>query len=315
MIRRAEELHVVVIGSTIFDLVAKAPRAPREGEVVVSTDLKFFHGGKGANRAVAVARLGAGTTLISAVGNDGIGEFLVDGLAANHIDTSWVKRASDHSTGCSWVTLLPSGNNATWVDPAANFSLTPADVERAEGAIARADALSADLEVSLDAVEAALRLARKAGKLTVLDAGPPSQCPRDILKLADVVSPNQPELEALTGSQVSSLESAADAARRLVRLGARTVVVKLGSSGAMLVTADGPKHFPSCQVDVVDPTGAGDAFTAALTVQLAAGARIDEAIQYANVAGALAVTKLGAQPSLPTRQEIDTYRAGVAKPA
>jgi ribokinase len=315
VLRRAKDLHVVVIGSTIFDLVAKAPRSPKEGEVVVSTDLKFFHGGKGANRTVAVARLGAGTTLISAVGNDGIGQFLIDGLAANHIDTSWVKRAPDCSTGCSWVTLLPSGNNATWVDPAANLSLTPADVERAEGAIARADALSADLEVSLDAVEAALRLARKAGRLTVLDAGPPSHCPRDILALADIVSPNEPELEALTGSQVSGLESAAEAARGLVELGVRTVVVKLGSVGSMLVTADGSKHFPACQVDVVDPTGAGDAFTAALTVQLAAGVGIDEAIQYANVAGALAVTKLGAQPSLPTREEIDAYRAAVAKPA
>lgn len=305
----ARQLHVVSIGSTIFDLVVRAPRIPREGEVVVSTGLKFFHGGKGANRAVALARLGARTALISAVGDDANGRVALEGLAANGVDTAWVKRSPDAATGCSWIAVLPSGNNATWVDPAANLTLTPEDVARAADAIQSADAVASDLEVSLDAVEAALRLAREAGKLTVLDAGPPMECPASILALADVVSPNEPELEALTGERVSDLESAERAAAKLLELGARTVVVKLGIAGSMLVSRTERKHFPALKVDAVDPTGAGDAFTAALTVRLAEGATMAEAIRYANLAGALAVTRLGALPSLPTRQEIEALAA------
>lgn len=305
----AGELRVVSIGSTIFDLVARAPRVPREGEVVVSTGLKFFHGGKGANRAIALARLGVRTALISAVGDDANGRFAIEGLVRNGVDTAWVKKSPEAVTGCSWIAVLPSGNNATWVDPAANLTLTPEDVLRAGDTIRRADAVAADLEVSLDAVEAALRLAREAGKLTVLDAGPPGRCPPAILALADVVSPNEPELEALTGEHVSDVESAGRAAARLVGRGARAVVVKLGSAGATLVTNEGKEHFPAFKVDAVDPTGAGDAFTAALTVRLAEGAAMADAVRYANRAGALAVTRLGALPSLPTREEIEAFAA------
>ena len=294
----------------MFDLVAQAPRVPREGEVVVSTGLKLFSGGKGANRAVALTRLGATTSLVSAVGDDAIGEFVLGRLKAGGIDVSRVHRRQGVSTGCSWVALLPSGNNATFVDPAANFTLTAHDVESAAKAIARADAVSLDLEVPLEAVDAALRLARRAGKLAVLDAGPPRACPMEILRLADVVSPNEPELEALAGQRVSDLDSARHAAGKLIAGGAKVVVVKLGSAGSMLVRASESTHFPAFKVAAVDPTGAGDAFTAALTVQLAGGSELEEAIRYANMAGALAVTKLGAQASLPTRAEIEAFAAG-----
>lgn len=307
----ARELQVISVGSTIFDLVARAPRLPREGEVVVSTGLKSFHGGKGANRAIALARLGARAALLSAVGDDANGRAALEDLAHNGVDTTWVKRTSEAATGCSWIAILPSGNNATFVDPAANLTLTPADVARAGDTIRQADAVVSDLEVSFDAVQAALALAREAGRLTVLDAGPPCQCPAEILRLADVVSPNEPELEALTGKHVTGVESAAKAALKLLELGARTAVIKLGSSGSMLVTHDRRELFPALKVHAVDPTGAGDAFTAALTVQLAAGAKIEDAIRYANMAGALAVTKLGAQPSLPTRAEIEAFAAGI----
>ncbi|HEV2493123.1 MAG TPA: ribokinase [Terriglobia bacterium] len=305
-----QPLRIIAIGSTIFDLVAQAPRVPREGEVVVSTGLKLFSGGKAANRAVALARLGAVATLISAVGEDVIGDFVLDKLKSSGIDVSGVHRRQGVNTGCSWVALLPSGNNATFVDPAANFTLTANKVESAAEDIARADAVSLDLEVPLEAVEAALRLARRAGKLAVLDAGPPRACPLEILRLADVVSPNEPELEALTGQPVSDVDSARHAAGKLIAAGVKVVVVKLGSAGSMLVTVSGSTHFPAFQVAVVDPTGAGDAFTAALTVQLACGTKLEDAVRYANMAGALAVTRLGAQASLPTRAEIEAFAAG-----
>jgi ribokinase len=309
VVRRAEEVHVVVVGSTNFDLVVKADRLPKEGETMLATNLKFFPGGKGANQAVGVARLGAKTTFIGSVGNDMIGDFLLRELEANGIDTTWVKRDPAASTGCAFIMLFPNGNNSIVVDAAANLTLTPADIERAEELIARADALCTVLEIPPGVVEAALRLARKLGKLTVLDAGPPRHCPLEILKLADIVSPNETELEQLSGEKVSGRVSAREAAERLLQLGIKTVVLKLGSDGAMLVAREGSKHFPASKVDVVDPTAAGDAFTAALTVQLAAGAQLDEAIRYANLAGALAVTKLGAQPSLPTEAEVAAFAA------
>jgi ribokinase len=315
MARRAEEVHVVAVGSTNFDLVVKADRLPKEGESMLVKNLQFFHGGKGANQAVGAARLGAKTTFIGSVGKDMIGDFLVAGLEANGIDAAWVRRDAGRSTGCAFIMLFPNGNNSIVVDPAANFSLTPADIERAAEVIKQADALCTVLEIPLEVVEAALATARKAGKLTVLDAGPPRKCPRSILKLADVVSPNETELEELTGQEVSGRVSAREAAETLLEMGARTVVLKLGSDGAMLVTRKGAKHFPAHKVHAVDPTAAGDAFTAALTVQLAAGEEIEDAIRYANLAGALAVTKLGAQPSLPTRAEVAAFAAHAVKPA
>jgi ribokinase len=209
--------------------------------------------------------------------------------------------------------IFPNGNNCITVDPAANFGLTPADIEQAKGLIERADAVSTVLEIPLEVVEAALRLGRKAGKLTVLDAGPPRYCPTEILTLADVVSPNETELARLTGEEVSGRVSAREAAEKLLVLGIKTVVLKLGSDGSMLVTAKKSKHFPACKVDVVDPTAAGDAFTAALTVELAAGYDLEHAIRFANCAGALAATKLGAQASLPTGLEVAALAARAKK--
>ena len=315
MAHHPEEVHVVVVGSTNFDLVVKTERLPKEGETMLVNNLKFFPGGKGANQAVGVARLGAKTSFIGAVGKDMIGDFLIQGLGENGIDTTWVKRDAARSTGCAFIMLFPNGNNCITVDPAANNTLTPTDVERAREVIERADAVSTVLEIPLEVVEAALRLARKAGKLTVLDAGPPRHCPTEILKLADVVSPNETELEYLTEEQVSGRVSAREAAEKLLSLGVKTVVLKLGSDGSMLVTRSGSKHFPACKIDAVDPTAAGDAFTAAITVQLAAGETMEDSIRYANYAGALAATRLGAQPSLPTRQEVEEFAACQANPA
>ena len=311
MARRSEDVHVVVVGSTNFDLVAKADRLPKEGESMLVHNLRFFPGGKGANQAVAVARLGARATFIGAVGQDMIGNFLLQGLRDNRIDTAWVHRDPARTTGCAFIMLFPNGNNCITVDPAANFTLTPAHLERARGAIEAADALATVLEIPMEVVEAALRMARKAGKLTVLDAGPPRDCPPEVLRLADIVSPNETELEAFSGVKVTGRQEAQHAAQKLLAQGVQTLVLKLGADGAMLVTERGAQHFPACKVNPIDPTAAGDAFTAALTVKLAAGTSVEEAICYANCAGALATTKLGAQPSMPTRPEVEAFQAGI----
>jgi len=311
--RRADEVHVVAVGSSNFDMVVKAEHMPKEGESMLASNLKFFPGGKGANQAVGVARLGAKTTFIGSVGQDMIGDFLIQGLVSNSIDTTHVKRDKERATGCAFIMLFPNGNNTIIVDASANFSLTPADIERAAPIIEKADALCTQLEIPLETVEASLRIARKAGKLTVLDAGPPRNCPAEILKLADIVSPNETELESLSGEQVTGRVSAREAAQKLIGLGVKTVVLKLGSDGAMLVTRKSYEHFPAFKVKAVDPTAAGDAFTAALIVKIAAGEKMDAAIRYANMAGALAVTKLGAQPSLPTAEEVEAFAQKLKK--
>jgi ribokinase len=309
MVRDVKDLRVVVVGSTNFDMVVKAERLPREGESLLVSDLKFFPGGKGANQAVAVARLGARTTLVGAVGSDIIGDFLLQGLVKEKIDITHIRRDPERASGSAFIMVFPNGNNCIAVDPAANFRLTPADIERTRDVIEQADAVTTVLEIPLEAVEATLRLARKAGKLTVLDAGPPQYCPEEILALADIVSPNETELARLTGEEVRGRVSAREAAEKLLALGVKTVVLKLGSDGSMLVTAKKSQHFPAVKIDAVDPTAAGDAFTGALAVELAAGHDIEDAIRFANCAGALAATKLGAQPSLPTRAEVEALAA------
>jgi ribokinase len=308
-VRRAQQVHVVVVGSSNFDIVVRAERLPKEGESLLVRDLQFFPGGKGANQAVAAARMGAKVSLVGGVGEDMIGDFLIRGLKSSGIDTTWVKRSSERATGCAFIMLFPNGNNCITVDPAANLVLTPADVERAREVIEHADAVMSVLEVPVDVVETAFGMARHAGKLTVLDAGPPRHCPLEILRLADVVSPNETELAHLTGEEVSGRVSAREAAEKLLTWGVRTVVLKLGSDGSMLVTPTGTTHFPSYKIEAVDPTAAGDAFTAAFTVEYATGGKIGDAIRLANAAGALAATKLGAQPSLPTRQEAQAFLA------
>lgn len=304
-----EDVRVVVVGSSNFDVVVNAERPPREGENILATNLKFFPGGKGANQAVAVERLGAQVTFIGSVGRDIIGDFLIGHLEGSGIDTRWVRREPERSSGCAFISIYPSGNNSIVVDPGANRTLTPTDVDRSHEAFAAADAVLTVLEIPIETVEAVLRAGRKAGKLTVLDAGPPRQCSAEILKLADIVSPNETELEALSRETVSGRDSVEKAARKLLGLGAKTVVVKMGSDGSMLVTAGGATHFPASKIKAVDPTAAGDAFTAALTVKLAMGENVEDAIRYANLAGALAVTRLGALPSLPTRGEVEAFAA------
>lgn len=308
-----EDVRVVVAGSSNFDMVVNADRLPREGENLLASNLKFFPGGKGANQAVAVARLGARVTFIGAVGQDIIGDFLVGHLEKSGIDTRWVRRDSTRSSGCAFIAIYPSGNNSIVVDPGANHTLAPEDIERAHEAIVASDAILTVLEIPMETVEAFLRAGRTAGKLTVLDAGPPRRFSAEILKLAQIVSPNETELEALSKEKVSGRESVKRAAKKLLELGAETVVVKMGSDGSMLVTAEGATHFPASKIKAVDPTAAGDAFTAALTVKLAAGEEIEDAIRYANFAGALAATKRGAQPSLPTRQEVDAFAASTSQ--
>lgn len=296
---------VVVVGSINMDLVVQAQNVPESGQNVHGHGFRMVPGGKGANQAVASARLGAAVRLIGGVGHDSFGAELTANLAANGVDITGVARNDAAASGVAMIVVDAEGENTIIAAAGANEGVLVANVLDHAEAIKKADVLLVQLEVPYDTVEAAIRLARANGVKVVLDAGPPCTGVREVFFDVDVLSPNEAEAEAMLGTEISDLIGAEAAGQELLSRGAGTAVIKLGSRGAMLVTPQGGQHFPPFEVEVVDTTGAGDAFTAALAVQIAGGAHIEEAVAFANAAGAVAVTKLGAQDGAPTWQEVE----------
>ncbi len=295
---------VLVLGSANMDLVARVARIPKPGESLIGTSFITVPGGKGANQAVAAARLGALTHFAGCVGSDAFGGQLRASLTAAGADTTYLRSHLTEPTGTAIILVADDGSNSIVVTPSANFGLRPADVEALAPLFTGLDALLVQLEIPLDSVEAALDLARTHGVLSVLDAGPAQPVPQSLLRKADIVSPNETEAEAMTGIAVHSLDDALNAARRLRELGAREVVMKLGGRGALYVGEE-TIHMPGFRVRAVDTVAAGDAFTAALALRWKSGAR--EALRFANAAGALAVTRHGAQSAMPTLAEVESF--------
>ena len=300
---------ILVVGSINMDLIVRCRQVPRPGETVHGEELVTAPGGKGANQAVASSRLGARTAMVGRLGNDDFGRALRAGLQAEGVDVSGVRADLGAASGVALILLEPSGGNRIIVIGGANLRVDDEDVGVARKLLQKADALLVQLEIPLAAVEAIARAARERAVLTVLDAGAatPAAARADLLGLMDVVSPNEIEAEALTGIRVQDERDARRAAERLRGRGARDVVVKLGAHGAYWLGSGGEGLFPAFEIQPVDTTAAGDAFTAALTVGLASGLTMPEAIRRANAAGALACLKLGAQPSMPTAAAVDDF--------
>ena len=297
--------RLLVVGSANMDLVAGVPRSPKPGESLIGSSFKTVPGGKGANQAVAAARLGAHTYFAGCVGNDAFGDMLRGTLAESGVDVSYLRTHPTQPTGTAVILVAETGQNSIVVVPSANYGVTPQDIAALEPLFARLDAVLMQLEIPLETVEATLDLARRAGVLSILDAGPAQQVPESILKKADIVSPNETEAEAITGIAVQSLKDAERAADRLLSMGAREVVLKLGAGGALYRGAESI-HVPAFPITPVDTTAAGDAFTAALGYVWKAMPHRD-AIRFANAAGALAATVAGAQPSMPTRAAVEAF--------
>ena len=297
--------RILIIGSANIDLVTRVPRSPKPGESLIGTSFMTVTGGKGANQAVAAGRLGAEAIFVGCVGNDAFGVMQRESLAAAGVDVSRVKMHPSEPTGTAVILVADEGQNSIVVTPAANYGLTPEDMAAVEPVIAGVDVVLLQLEIPLETVEAALQLARKHGICSMLDAGPAQRVPESTVSLADIVSPNETEAEAMTGIAVDSLDSARAAALRLRAMGAREVVMKLGARGALYVAAD-EYYAPAFKVVAVDTTAAGDAFTAALALAWGDMPRA-EALRFANAAGALAATIHGAQPSMPGRAAVEAF--------
>jgi ribokinase len=301
--------RVCVVGSSNIDLTFRTPRLPRPGETLVGRAFHLGFGGKGANQAVMAARLGAAVTMIGRVGRDRFGEQTLGNYQNEGVDTSHLRLDPDHPTGVASITVDDAAQNSIILVPGANQALSAADVEAAAPAIRAADVLLCQLEVPVEAVGAALSLARSAGVRTLLNPAPALPLPDELLRLADLCVPNEIEVEQLTGQLAATQDQAEAAARALLRRGPATVLVTRGERGALLVDAGTSAYFPAVPVAAVDATGAGDVFIGSLAVFLGEGRPLADAVGRAQAVAALSVMHLGTQAAFPSRAEAEAFLA------
>lgn len=302
--------HIVVVGSLNMDLVVRVPHMPAPGETILGSGFQTIPGGKGANQAVAAARMGAKVTMIGRVGKDNFGKSLIENLGKEGADINHVSTDAEVATGIAMITVDEAGQNSIVVASGANMSLTPEHILAAWENIKNIDAVVMPLEVSLDCVGEAVRLAKTSSATVVLNPAPAQLLSDDLLKQVDVLVPNESETSLLTGMSVDTLEQAKAAANQLLSKGTGAVVLTLGDRGAMYLShKDDAQVIPAYSVNVVDTTAAGDAFVAALSVGIASGKSLADSTEMANAAGALTVTRMGAQPSVPTLAEVNKLLA------
>jgi ribokinase len=306
----AKQPAICVIGSANVDLTFRAARFPRPGETVAGRGLSVGMGGKGGNQAVAAARLGAKVALVACVGDDAYGAQAIENYRAEGIDVSCVRQDRQLPTGTAAIVVDAAAENCIIAVPGANAALTAADVSRAAPLIQQADVAVAQLETPLEATIAAFALARSASVLTVLTPAPARALPDELLRLCDLCVPNISEMQLLAGTECRDPSEVAEAAGQLRARGVQSVVVTRGRNGALLFDDAGMFAVPAIEVRAVDPTGAGDSFTAALAVSLAEGLDMRQAAERASFVAALAVTRFGTQAIFPTASEVEEFIGG-----
>lgn len=296
--------HIVVVGSLNMDLVVRTQRHPQIGETVIGYDFRTYPGGKGANQAVAAARLGGKVKMIGRVGKDQFGKELLRTVTNAGVDTKYIIQDSDAPSGVAFITVDDLGKNTIVVASGANARLSPEDVTLAEEAFIGASVLLLQLECPLIAVERAITLAQKYHLKIVLNPAPAQLLDAELLARVDYLIPNQTELALLSGQ-----DTPVAGINVLAGLGVRKMVVTMGDEGALVVDGNRHEHLPAYRVRVVDTTAAGDAFAGAFAVALTEGSSVWEAARWGNAAGAMTVMRAGAQPSLPAREELTSFLA------
>jgi ribokinase len=309
---------ILVIGSSNTDMAVKLSRLPRPGETVVGGELASACGGKGANQALSAARAGGAVTFIGRVGRDAFGDKAVAGLAAGGVNVKYVIRDRSHPSGVALIFIGRDGENSIAVAPGANGKLAPPDLKKARKAFDQAGVVLLQLEIPAETVEAAAALATESGPRVILNPAPAQWLPESLLRHIFVLTPNESETELLCGVRPRDQAAMARAAAELRARGAQNVVITLGVRGAYVAGPSGRHLIPGYKVKAVDATAAGDVFNGALAAALAEGKPLFEAARFANAAAAISVTRLGAQPSAPGREEIErllaTGRAGYPMP-
>jgi ribokinase len=298
---------IVVVGSSNMDLVVKSPRIPAKGETILGDDFIMTPGGKGANQAVAAAKLGAEVYFVAKLGDDIFGRQSLSNFQKVGIHTEYVEQTNEAPSGVALITVDDAGDNVIVVAPGANQKLSPDDVKKAQSTIASSGAVAAQLEVPLETVEFAARLANDSGVPFILDPAPAQKLSDEFLRMVDVLTPNETEAGILTGIKVTDEESALAAAKDLLRRGVKAVILTMGAQGYLLMTKDAAEFVSSVKVDAIDATAAGDAFTGSLGVGLAQGKTLKDAALFANHVAALSVTKMGAQSSMPDAKQVENF--------
>lgn len=298
---------ILVIGSLNIDMVMKVDHMPTVGETILCDGMKLVAGGKGANQACAAGRLGTDVTMLGAIGNDSHGEMQRDSLQRSGVDVSGLITKERVSTGTAFITVNKEGNNSIVVVQGANAQFTPEDIEAHRDLLEECEIVILQLEIPMDTVLYAVKLARTLGKTVILDPAPvPEHFPEELYQYVDIIKPNESELSRLTG--IADAQNHLEEAVQIVKdHGVKNVLVTLGGDGVYLDTEnESPVHIPAKKVEVVDTTAAGDSFTAALAAMLLEGKTLKEAAEFANQVSAIVVTREGAQDSIPTLQEVLT---------
>ncbi len=295
---------VVVVGSLNMDLVFRVPRVPGEGETLTGRDFQQIPGGKGANQAVACARMGAKVAHVGCVGTDAFGAELIAGLRRDNIDVTHVTAEAGVASGIAMILVDDTAQNRIVLAPGANAGLSAGHVGAAAGVIADAALMVLQLEVPLETVQAAIGIAKEAGCPVLLNPAPARELPDEVLANVDYLVPNESEATILSGIAVTDLSSAAQAARALRARGAGTVLLTLGGKGVLVAGEAGTCHFPAIPVQAVDTTAAGDTFIGGFVTGLIEGRSVADAVALGQRAAALCVSRAGAQPSIPFRNEL-----------
>jgi len=300
-------MDIAVFGSINMDLVARTPRLPNPGETLTGYTFQTIPGGKGANQAVACARLGAKTFMVGRVGGDAFGKELKDELGNAGVDHENVVVDTNTSSGVALIAVEDSAENFIIVIPGANGQVGKQELERLEGVLTQSEVLLLQLEIPLEMVIAAAKLAKDKGVKVILDPAPAQALPEEIYPFLEIITPNETEAELLVGFPIKTKVDAARAAKHLKGCGVQNVIIKMGSRGAFALMNDQEAFYEPFLVTAVDTVAAGDAFNGALAVALSEGLPINEAIRWGMAGGALSVTNEGAQPAMPERKELITF--------
>lgn len=299
--------RILVLGSSNTDMIIRLDRIPRPGETILGGEFVTAAGGKGANQAVAAARAGGDVVFVARVGCDILGDQAVAGFKRDGIQVKHIVRDRSAPSGVALIFVARDGENSIAVASGANARLSPADVKKAATSFSRAGILLTQLEIPLETIQQAAEIAQRRGVRIILNPAPARSLPDELLRRVSILTPNETEAELLTGIRVRDIQTASRAAGALLRRGVETVILTLGAKGAFAASPSGAQLVPGFKVKPIDTTAAGDVFNGALAVGLSEGKPVMDAVRFANAAAAISVTRLGAQPSAPSRREIESF--------
>ena len=299
--------NICVIGSLNMDLVVNVDKMPKPGQTIIGSNFKEVPGGKGANQAVAMARLNGNVSMIGKVGEDGFGQTLINSLKNDKVDTTYIKTTKG-ATGVALITVDNNAQNSIVVSPGANFEVKEEDIDNNIEAIKNSDIVVLQLETPLNTIKYALKKSKELNKYTILNPAPALKLDDEIIKNVDLLTPNETELEIISGVSIEIEEDIQKAAQIMIEKGVKELIVTLGSKGSLYINKEKSIFKKAYKVEAVDTTAAGDSYTAALAVALSKDKNIEEAMDFASKVGALSVLKEGAQSSLPTLEDVNNFR-------